>query len=74
MLISAACNDKERHPRFAIPEAGREMKAAISFDPPDWRKPIGKAGFAMQPRGSASGLVRIWIVTIDTFDAVARNP
>lgn len=50
------------------------MKAAISFDPPDWRKPIGKAGFAMQPRGSASGLVRIRIVTIDTFDAVARNP
>ena len=70
--MSAACDDRERHPRFAIPKAGREMEVAISFGPPDWRTPmVGEADFAMQLRGS--GLIRIRIVTIDTLDAIARS-
>jgi hypothetical protein len=33
--MSTACDDPELDPRFVIPKAGREIKAAISCGPPD---------------------------------------
>lgn len=71
-VMSAAGAEPNRHPRFAISKTSHAMNGAITFGPADWRKPVlGESDFAMQLRGSGSGLIRIRIVTIDAMHAIA---
>ncbi|MFK4536384.1 hypothetical protein ABIA00_004567 [Bradyrhizobium ottawaense] len=75
-IVSAACEDRDRHPRFAISKTGTRSKwmGAISFGPRDWEQPMmGESDFAMQLRGSGSGLIRVKIVTLDALHAVGGS-
>lgn len=73
-LLSAACEDPERHPRFAVAKTGKSLMGAISFAPAGLDEPVlSEADFAMRLRGSGSGLVRVKIVTIEAVCAIAGS-
>jgi hypothetical protein len=74
-LVSAAGRDpKRRLPRFAISKSGGSLSGALSFGPAGWDQPLLSEGdFAMQLRGTGSGLVRVAIVTIEALEKVAGS-
>jgi hypothetical protein len=78
-LMSAACTDPKRFPRFAISKWGNGPSAALRFGALRFAAPglearmRDESDFAMYLRGKGSGLIRIKMVTIDALSTIADS-